>query len=398
MKINEIKDLDNKYLFQNYGEKLPVCFKYGEGSTAYDYEGKKYIDFLAGIAVNTFGYNDPILSETLKSQVEKIIHSSNHLYNLEQIEAAKLLNEKSFKGKTLFVNSGTEANEAAIKLSRRYGTSINPEKYKIISFDKSFHGRTFGSMTATAQAKIYNGFGPLVPGFKHIPFNDIEAFEKEADDNTCAVIIEMIQGEGGIIKADETFVKKIRKICSDKKIIMIVDEIQTGIGRTGKAFAYQHYVIEPDIITLAKGLAGGVPIGAIHAKDELVQHFPGGAHGTTFGGNHLASAGAKSVLSRLDSSLLKHINKISDIIVSRIQNIMKSEPRIKSIRGMGLLIGIEMSFKGRPLVLKALENGLLMNCTSENIIRFVPALNITEEEVSEGLDIFEKTLKSFSED
>ncbi|HOA08249.1 MAG TPA: aminotransferase class III-fold pyridoxal phosphate-dependent enzyme, partial [Spirochaetota bacterium] len=169
-------------------------------------------------------------------------------------------------------------------------------------------------------------------------------------------------------------------------------------GRTGKAFAYQHYRFEPDIITLAKGLAGGVPIGAIHAKDELVQHFPGGAHGTTFGGNHLASAGAKSVLSRLDSSLLKHVNKISEIIVSRIQNIMQNEPRIKSIRGMGLLIGIEMSFKGRPLVLKALENGLLMNCTSENIIRFVPALNITEEEVSEGLDIFEKTLKSFNED
>jgi len=398
MKINEIKDLDNKYLFQNYGEKLPVCFKYGEGSTAYDYEGKKYIDFLAGIAVNTFGYNDPILSETLKSQVEKIIHSSNHLYNLEQIEAAKLLNEKSFKGKTLFVNSGTEANEAAIKLSRRYGTSINPEKYKIISFDKSFHGRTFGSMTATAQAKIYNGFGPLVPGFKHIPFNDIEAFEKEVDDNTCAVILEMIQGEGGIIKAEETFVKTIRKICTDKKIILIIDEIQTGIGRTGKVFAYQHYGIEPDIITLAKGLAGGVPIGAIHAKDELVNYFPGGAHGTTFGGNHLASAGAKSVLSRLDSSLLKHVNKISGIFISRIQSIMQNEPRIKSIRGMGLLIGIEMSFTGRPLVLKALENGLLMNCTSENIIRFVPALNITEEEVSEGLDIFEKTLKSFSED
>jgi len=398
MKINEIKNLDNKYLFQNYGEKLSVCFKYGEGSTAYDYDGKKYIDFLAGIAVNTFGYNDPILSEALKSQVEKIIHSSNHLYNLEQIEAAKLLNEKSFKGKTLFVNSGTEANEAAIKLARRYGTSINSEKYKIISFDKSFHGRTFGSMTATAQSKIYNGFGPLVPGFKHIPFNDIEAFEKEADETTCAVILEMIQGEGGIIKADEAFVKAIRKICTDKKIIMIIDEIQTGVGRTGKAFAYQHYRFEPDIITLAKGLAGGVPIGAIHAKDELVQHFPGGAHGTTFGGNHLASAGAKSVLSRLDSSLLKHVNKISEIIVSRIQNIMQNEPRIKSIRGMGLLIGIEMSFKGRPLVLKALENGLLMNCTSENIIRFVPALNITEEEVSEGLDIFEKTLKSFNED
>lgn len=398
MKINEIKNLDNKYLFQNYGEKLSVCFKYGEGSTAYDYEGKKYIDFLAGIAVNTFGYNDPILSEALKSQVEKIIHSSNHLYNLEQIEAAKLLNEKSFKGKTLFVNSGTEANEAAIKLARRYGTSINSEKYKIISFDKSFHGRTFGSMTATAQSKIYNGFGPLVPGFKHIPFNDIEAFEKEADETTCAVILEMIQGEGGIIKADEAFVKAIRKICTDKKIIMIIDEIQTGVGRTGKAFAYQHYGFEPDIITLAKGLAGGVPIGAIHAKDELVQHFPGGAHGTTFGGNHLASAGAKSVLSRLDSSLLKHVNKISDIIVSGIESIRKNDPRIKSIRGMGLLIGIEMSFKGRPLVLKALENGLLMNCTSENIIRFVPALNITEEEVSEGLDIFEKTLKSFSED
>ncbi|MBP7901296.1 MAG: aspartate aminotransferase family protein [Spirochaetes bacterium] len=398
MKINEIKNLDNKYLFQNYGEKLPVCFKYGEGSTAYDHEGRKYIDFLAGVASNTFGHNDPILSEALKSQVEKIIHSSNHLYNLEQIEAAKLLSEKSFKGKTLFVNSGTEANEAAIKLARRYGTTINPEKYKIISFNKSFHGRTFGSMTATAQAKIHNGFGPLVPGFKHIPFNDIDSFEKEADENTCAVILEMIQGEGGVINADESFVKKIRKICSEKKIIMIIDEVQTGIGRTGKAFAYQHYGIEPDIITLAKGLAGGVPIGAIHAKDELVQFFPGGAHGTTFGGNHLASAGAKSVLSRLDSQFLKHVIRISDILINKVKSISDNDPRIQSIRGMGLLIGIEMSFKGRPFVIKALENGLLLNCTSENIIRFLPALNITEEEALAGLDIFEKTLKSFNGD
>ena len=395
MKTEEIKKLDNKYLFQNYGEKLPVCFSHGEGSTAYDHSGKKYIDFLAGIAVNTFGYNDPILTEALKSQVEKIIHSSNHIYNLEQIKAAELIGIKSFIGKTLFCNSGTEANEAAIKLARRYGTTINPEKYNIISFAKSFHGRTFGSMTATAQAKIYNGFGPLVPGFKHIPFNDIETFEKEADDNTCAVMLEMFQGEGGIIKAEESFVKKIRKICSEKKILMIIDEIQTGIGRTGKAFAYQHYGIEPDIITLAKGLAGGVPIGAIHAKDELVKHFPGGAHGTTFGGNHLASAGVKSVLSRLDGALLSHVNKISEMIYSRVDQIRKTDSRIVSTRGMGLLIGIEMSFKGRPLVIEALNNGLLMNCTADNIIRFLPALNITEEETVEGLDIFEKTLKSF---
>ncbi|MBP8178395.1 MAG: aminotransferase class III-fold pyridoxal phosphate-dependent enzyme, partial [Spirochaetes bacterium] len=289
-KLQTLIEQDNQYLFQNYGTRLPACFIKGKGSELFDQDGKRYIDFFAGIAVNSLGYNHPALNSALHKQIDAIMHSSNWFFNKQQIEAAQLLSETSFPGKTLFTNSGTEANEAAIKLARKYGISQSNDKYHIISFTNSFHGRTFGAMSATAQEKIRSGFGPIVPGFIYVPFNDVTQFKKTLEANKgkiCAVITELVQGEGGITVADSYFIQEINSLCKENNILLIIDEVQTGIARTGKMFAYQHYDIQPDIISLAKGLGGGVPIGAIHAQNFLVEFFPKGTHGTTFGGNHL---------------------------------------------------------------------------------------------------------------
>jgi acetylornithine/succinyldiaminopimelate/putrescine aminotransferase len=327
--------------------------------------------------------------------VDRLVHSSNHFYNREQVEAAKLISETAFQGKTLFVNSGTEANEAAIKLARKYGQNTAPEKFEIISFEGSFHGRTFGAMSATAQEKIRSGFGPIVPGFRYLPFNDAAYLEKAfgPEGRVCAVITELIQGEGGINVADKAFVRRCAELCREHRALFIIDEIQTGIGRTGRAFAFQHYGIRPDIITMAKGLGGGLPIGALHARDEISKYFEKGVHGTTFGGNHMACAAAAGVLGEIrKASFLKNIEKTGAYIRSRCEALRDKVPFIKEVRGMGLHIGIELSVPGAPMVRKALGLGLIINCTSENVLRIMPPLIINMKTVKEGLAILETIL------
>ncbi len=394
-RLKKIISSDREFLFQNYGSRQEVCFIRGEGSILYDQDNREYIDFFSGIAVSNLGYNHPALSKALHRQVDSIMHSSNHYYNREQNEAASLISELAFPGKTLFSNSGTEANEAAIKLARRYGLSIDRERYQIISFKNGFHGRTMGSMTATAQEKIHAGFGPLPRGFKYLPFNDIEAFEKEIKKSkkTAAVILELIQGEGGIVVAGKSFVKKIFDICRKNDILVIVDEVQTGMGRTGTAFAFQQYGVSPDIITMAKGLGGGIPIGAMHAKNFLIEHLGQGTHGSTFGGNHLACAAAKIMLKELKKkNIYSNIEKTSRYITERLQLLKEKKSIVKEVRGLGLHIGFEIASGGPDLVKKALASGLIINCTAGSIIRIMPPLTIPLSIVKQGMSILEDLL------
>jgi predicted acetylornithine/succinylornithine family transaminase len=397
--LENLKNDDEKYLFQNYGNRLPACFVRGNNSYLYDQDNKEYIDFLSGIAVSSLGYAHPELTKALHEQVDKVLHTSNYFFNHEQIEAAKLLSELAFTGKTLFVNSGTEANEAAIKLARKHGAAQN--RHNIITFSKSFHGRTFGSMSATANPKIHEGFGPLLEGFTHLPFNDITKFDEEiAQNKTCAVLFEVVQGEGGIILANKDFVQHIYKQCKEHNILLIIDEIQTGIGRTGKPFGFQHYEIQPDIITLAKGISAGLPLGAIHVKEEISKLFTPGSHGTTFGGNHLACKAAGVVLKTLkEKSFLDNINKVSRFFFDKLNELKSKFDIIKDVRGLGLHIGIELTGPGNELVKKALAKGLILNCTANCVIRIMPPLIINEETALKGLNILEEILAAdFSND
>lgn len=400
-KLSKLINEDKEYLFQNYGDRLPAAFIKGDGSYLYDQDNRRYVDLFSGIAVSAMGHANPALTKALHGQIDRIIHTSNLFFNPEQIEAAKLLSETSFPGKTLFVNSGTEANEAAIKLARRYGLSVSPKKYKIVTFTGSFHGRTFGSMSATAQEKIHKGFGPIVPGFIYAEYNDRRALRKimKKHKNIAAVMLELIQGEGGINVADQDFVRDIFELCNQNGVLTIVDEVQTGIARTGRTFVHQHYGVTPDILTLAKGLGGGVPVGAIHAKNFLAEHFPKGVHGTTFGGNHLACAAVIAVLREIKKKqFLTGVMNSSEYITGRLKKIKQKTSYIRSIRGMGLLIGVELAEPGAPLVKEALEEKLVINCTSENIIRIMPPLNIDMKALTEGMDIFEKLILAKGEE
>lgn len=393
-KLQKIIDDDKHFLFQNYGDRQQVCFTRGDGSYLFDQDNRKYIDFFSGIATSSLGYGHPAFTRKMHAQLDRIIHSSNHFYNREQVQAAKLVSQLSFPGRTMFVNSGAEANEAALKLVRRHGQSIASDRYEIISFEDSFHGRTFGSMSATGNEKIRSGFGPLVPGFIFLPFNDTARFKAEIERNgrVCAVITELIQGEGGINLANKDFIAAVFEICAARKILTIVDEVQTGIGRTGRMFVYQHFGIRPDIITLAKGLGGGVPIGALHARSDLASFFQKGVHGTTFGGNHLACAAACAALSEIRKRpLLSHVQRSGAFITNRLHSIKEKVPYIREIRGMGLHIGIELDRPGGELVRRALKKGLVINCTSEKVIRIMPPLTIPSKTIMEGLALLEET-------
>jgi predicted acetylornithine/succinylornithine family transaminase len=394
-KLDDIIALDKEYLFQNNG-RLPVCFDRGEGSHLFDVDGKRYVDFFSGIAVSSLGYAHPALTRKLHEQVDKLLHTSNWYYNAQQAEAARALSAVSFKGKTFFANSGTEANEAAIKLARRFGKSKDEERFHIVSFLKSFHGRSYGSMSATGQEKTRKGFDPLVPGFHYLPYGELETLKEFLSHNkVCAVMMELIQGEGGINVAKKDFVKGAAALCREHGALLILDEIQTGVGRTGKAFAYQLYDIQPDIITLAKGLGGGVPVGAIHTKDELAQYFPLGAHGTTFGGNHLATAAVCAVLEEIAKpGFLSDVERRSAHMFARLRDIQLKTPIVQEVRGVGFHIGVQLSKPGSDIVRKALAAGLLINCTADTVIRIVPPIVISDDVIDEGCDILEKILCS----
>lgn len=383
-----LKDAET-YLMPNYA-RFDISFERGEGVYLYDSRGKKYLDMLAGIAVNTLGYNHKKLTDAICEQSKKIIHISNLFQIKPQIEVAKILSENSFKGQVFFCNSGAEANETAIKLARKYFQSKGIDKYEFISFKNSFHGRTLATLTATGQPKYQEGFKPLPAGFKYAELNNINSVKELITDKTAGIFLEIIQGEGGINPVEKEFLNEIYKLTKEKNILLIIDEVQTGVGRTGKLFAYQHFDIEPDIITLAKGLGGGVPIGAVIGKKEITECFTAGSHGSTFGGNYLATVSAKVVLEEvLKDGFLEEVREKGNYLKSLLSDLGFNP------RGLGLMIGITIpeNVKAIDIMKECLNNGLILGIAGNNTLRFTPPLIMSKEEIKEGVYILEKVLK-----
>ena len=374
--------LADRYMFQTYS-RFPLTLVRGEGCRVWDEEGREYLDFVGGIAVCALGHSSPIVSRVLKEQSEMLVHVSNLYYTRPQMELARLLVENSFADKVFFCNSGAEANEAAIKLARRYSNeTFGQDRRTIISMDNSFHGRTMATLSATGQTKIQTGYDPLLGGFKFVPFNDINGLDQALDVSVCAVMLEPIQGEGGVVCPSPPYLKKVRELCNQRNALLIFDEVQVGMGRTGKLFAHQHYGVVPDIMTLAKALGNGLPIGAMLSTEELAKAFGPGSHATTFGGTPLVSAVSHAVLkSILEDGRLEHCQSMGDYLKKGLERLSRKHGLIKEVRGLGLILGVEMDQPGGPVVDACLEQGLLINCAQENVLRFLPPLIVRKEEI-----------------
>ena len=382
-----------RYLANTYA-RFPVVLVKGSGVRVWDAEGKAYLDFAAGIAVDILGHCHPKVVEAIRAQAERLLHVSN-LYVIEpQVRLARTLSEHSFGGKVFFCNSGAEANEAAIKLARCYAKARwSSDRYEIVCMRDSFHGRTIATVTATGQEKYQHGFEPLLPGFKHIPFNDLPAAERAIDSRTCAVLVEPIQGEGGVRVPDDDYLPGLRQLCSEQEVLLILDEVQTGMGRTGRLFAYEHSGIEPDIMTLAKGLGGGLPIGAMLAKEGVADAFVPGSHASTFGGNPFITTVAHAVLTEiLDAQLPERAAKIGAYFLDRLRELAARYPFVKEARGKGLMLALELSVPAKPIVNRCLERGLLILIAGDQVLRFVPPLIIGEAEVDEAIQILDLAL------
>lgn len=390
MNTKEIKEIYDRYVIPNY-IRNPILLVKGSGVNIWDAEDKRYLDLFSGWAVSLLGHCHPNVVTAIQSQAAKLQHAPNIYYTEPQGLLAKYISEKSFGGQCFFCNSGAEANEAAIKLARIHNS--NTGRYKIITFLNSFHGRTIATVTATAQPKYQKGFAPLVEGFSYVPFNDLEALEKTIDDKTCAIMLETIQGEGGINIATEEFMQGIRRLCDERGLLMILDEVQCGMGRSGKYFAYQHYDIEPDIMTLAKALGGGVAIGAMTAKKEIAKSLVPGSHASTFGGNPLACAAGVAVFETIEKEgLLDNVAKIGRYSVEQLKLLQKTYKIIHEVRGTGLMIGIELTVGGAEFIKNCIQAGLFLNCTHDKVIRFMPPLNVKKEHIDEGLKIIKDIL------
>ncbi|HLD40541.1 MAG TPA: aspartate aminotransferase family protein, partial [Candidatus Omnitrophota bacterium] len=364
--------------------RLPLIFLKGKGMKLIDIDGKSYLDFFPGWGVSSLGHCHPDVVSAARDQINKLIHLPNNYLSLPQARLAKEIILQSFPGKVFFANSGAEANEAAVKLTRAYGKG----RYEIISFENSFHGRTLACLTMTGQTKYQEGFQPLPEGFKTVPFNDIGAVEKALNDKTAGIILELIQGEGGINIAVNDFVLGLRKICDEKKILLIIDEVQTGLGRTGKMFAYEHYGIIPDIMTLAKALGGGLPIGAIVARKEISNTLTAGTHASTFGGSPLICKASLAVFKAIHKEkLLKNAVEMGGYLKEKLSALAQKYAIIKEIRGMGLMLGIELTIPGKEIVEECLKDGLLINCTHDKVLRLMPALNVTKKQADKAVGI-----------
>ena len=391
-----MKKLADTHMFTTYGRQ-PILLVKGNGCKVWDDTGKEYIDFLGGIAVCALGHASPIVTKALDEQSRTLVHVSNIFYTKPQIELAQLLTANSFANRVFFCNSGAEANEAAIKLARKYHNTVKKDGPKIIvSMNNSFHGRTICTLSATGQDKVKVGFAPLLDGFRFVDFNNINQLDKAtAQGDVGAIILEPIQGEGGVVCAQKDYLKKVRSLCDDRDIILIFDEIQVGLGRTGKLFAYEHFDVTPDIMTLAKALGNGLPIGAMLAKENLAEAFQPGSHATTFGGTPLVTAVAKAVLtSILNDGILENTIKMGQYFREQIkEKLMPSYKCIKEIRGEGLIIGIELSVQGAQIVKKCMEMGLLINCTQDTILRFLPPLIVKKDEINSAVQILAKAFE-----
>lgn len=388
--------MQNSCLMNTYN-RFSIVLDRGKGALVWDKEGKVYLDFAAGIAVNILGHSHPKLVSSLKKQVSRLIHCSNLYWTEPQMELAKILSENSIGGKVFFANSGTEANETAIKLARKYGKMTSCEKYVILSATNSFHGRTYGSLSATVQPKYQEKFTPLVDGFDYFDFNNIDSLKSKISEKVCAVIVEPIQGESGVVPAKNEFLKELRKICDEYNVLLIFDEVQCGMGRTGKLFAYQHYGVEPDVLTVAKGLGGGVPIGAVIAN-ERANVFEPSDHGSTFGGNPLAcSAGITVMKELLKEGFLENVNKLGIFLKKELDKLRKDYPQeISDVRGIGLMIGIELhKIPAKDFANKCVENGLLVAVAGNNTVRLLPPLIITRKQIGQAIHIIRKVLEEF---
>ncbi|HON90586.1 MAG TPA: aspartate aminotransferase family protein [Sedimentisphaerales bacterium] len=390
MKTQETIDLFKKYVIANYG-RLPRVMVKGEGCYMWDADGNKVLDMFPGWAVSGIGHCHPKVVEAIRKQAGELIHVDNTFYSEPQGRLAQMLSERGFGGKCFFCNSGAEANEGALKLARLY--TSKQKKYKFITCEGSFHGRTFAAVTATAQPKYHEGFLPLLPGFVYIPFNDVAALEAAFTDEVAAVLVEPIQGEGGINVATGEFLGAIRRLCDEKGAVMILDEVQTGMGRTGKWFGYQHYDVEPDIMTMAKALGGGVAIGGMMARAEIAECLVPGKHASTFGGNCLACAAGIATIEAIEEEhLLPRAVEMGRYAQDRLRALKDKYPVIDHVRGIGLMIGIQLTRPGAQIVAKCLEKGLRINCTHDTVIRFMPAMIVTKEQIDEAVGIFESVL------
>ena len=395
MTTEELISNSNKYIMNTYS-RLPVILVRGEGVYVWDSDGKEYLDFLAGIAVCNLGHSNPSVSGAICKQAESLVHVSN-IYHIEpQIRLAALLVENSFADKAFFCNSGAEANEAAIKLARKYAhENMNEGRYRIVTMKDSFHGRTLATVAATGQEKFQKGFDPLPGGFGYVPFDDLAALEQAVTEDTCAVMVEAIQGEGGIRVPAEGYLEGVRKICDDRGVLLILDEVQTGMGRTGNLFAYEASNIKPDIMTLAKALGNGFPVGAMLATDKVAASFTPGSHASTFGGNPLAMAAGISVMEELlHGGVLDNCRKMGVYFREKLDELKEAHAFIEEVRGRGLMLGMGLSIKGAGIVNGCMNKGLLINSPCDKVLRFVPPLIITKADIDRAVDILDEVMRN----
>jgi acetylornithine aminotransferase len=375
-------------------QRFPVAFEKGRGCKLWDTEGRFYTDFVAGIAVCNLGHAHPRISEAVSQQAQTLLHVSNLYYTLPQIDLAAWLVDNSFADRVFFGNSGAEANEAAIKLARKYFKDRGEEKrFRIVTMECSFHGRTFATLSATGQEKVRKGFDPVLDGFDFVPFNDAEALRAKIGPATCAVMLEPIQGEGGVRCPDEKYLQTVKKICLETGTLLIFDEIQTGMGRTGELFAYKHFGIEPDIMTLAKALANGLPIGAMLARESIAAAFGPGSHASTFGGTPIVTAAALQVCKILvEEQVIENGKSAGSYFKEKLLELKSRHALIEDVRGMGLLLGMKLKIDGAPLVKQCMQNGFLINCIQERILRFIPPLIISREEIDQLIECLDGIL------
>lgn len=391
MTMKEILESYNDNILLTY-TRQPIVFVKGKGSILTDMTGKKYLDFFPGWGVSNLGHCHPKVMGAVREQIGKLIHIPNNFYNPHQAKLAKELNRIAFASKVFFCNSGAEANEAAIKFVRAWGQT---KKFEIITTVNAFHGRTMGALTATPQEKYQKPFVPLLEGFKHVPFNDIDALEKAITPATAAIMIELVQGEGGINVATKEYVQAIRKICDAKKILFVVDEVQTGMARTGKMFGYENYGITPDIMTLAKALGGGLPIGAMLVKKDLADVFKPGMHGSTFAGSPLVTKVALGVIKAIgEDKILSNVKTQGAYLTQKLEGLKTKHQIIKEVRGLGLMIGVELTQEGAQIFKECLNRGLIINCTQGNVLRIMPALNVTKRQIDKAIFILDKAMET----
>jgi len=396
MNTKEIIELSEQYLMRNVG-RIPIAPVRGAGARLWDADGKEYLDFVSGIAVNALGHCPQSVADAISWQAHQLMHCSNLYYIEPQAMLAKFLVDNSDLDKAFFCNSGAEANEAAIKLARKYAKlTYDEKKFEIITAKNSFHGRTLATVTATGQPKYHKGFEPLPGGFKYVPFNDLGAMEEAIGPSTCAVMLEPIQGEGGINLATFEYLEGVAKLCQEHGALLIFDEVQTGLGRTGSFLAYEHYGVEPDILTLAKALGGGFPIGAMLAKEKVAAAFKPGDHASTFGGNPLACVAALSAMQELlYGGAVENAIAVGGYFFNQLKGLATKYAYVKEVRGLGLLLGMELSIKGKPLVDACMEKGLLINCVNDYVLRFIPPLTISTEDVDQALAVLEEVMAAY---